>query len=319
MFDIYTKKRYISWHNKVNGLKTLWEFISERYMSHFSSHPSISIAWYNLAGNPNIDIISNNIFTPCEFTWYRSSASKNTNINIKYITDKDWSIYSFIYLAENSIMDPSYVIKNAHLFNNLHCLAANPRVTWRFIKDNPDFDWNHEYLSSNPNITIKIVKENPQIKWDHYTLSSNPAITWEDIISNPNIEWSPDRVSLNPNISIDIVLKNPRYCWNFEGLSKNAGITWDNILATPKLPWRYDMVAENPNITLEIILQEPLLLHLESICCNEFLYNETVFARTYNAAIKSRRQLVNSECDPIMGTYICAAIWKNALKYIGYE
>ena len=92
----------------------------------------------------------------------------------------------------------------------------------KFIKDNPDKNWDWRAISCNPNITWKIIQDNPNMSWEWYAISAHPNITFDIVQNNPDEPWDWKHLSDNPNINFDIVKNNPDKEWDYYALSSNT-------------------------------------------------------------------------------------------------
>ena len=115
-------------------------------------------------------------------------------------------LYSFI--LNNLDNDPKKLICTG--------FEVSKNLTWNFVKNNPNIDWNYDDLLQNPNTTLDRIKE--LISLDvlkyksssvYHNLSRNPNITWEIIKNNPNLNWNYKHLSSHKNITWDIVKNNP--------------------------------------------------------------------------------------------------------------
>jgi hypothetical protein len=63
-------------------------------------------------------------------------------------------------------------------------------ITWEFIINNKDknFDWYK--ISKHKNITWEIIKDNPNYPWNKTGVNENPNINWIIIRDNPGWDWA---------------------------------------------------------------------------------------------------------------------------------
>lgn len=168
---------------------------------------------------------------------------------------------------------------------NMSALSRNPGMTWEFVQQNMNREWDWGLLSSNPSVTIwEIVCANPSLPWSTKGLARNPNITWEHIQSSPERDWGRYKFHLakNPSITLDIIEKNFDYLtleyvannpnitldfylkyehmWNlagdivvFENLSANPNVTQEMIRDHKEISWDLEGLSRNPNMTWEFV------------------------------------------------------------------
>lgn len=152
-------------------------------------------------------------------------------------------------------------------------LIKNPNITWNFIQNHPEIDWNKEDFRYNPNLTWEIITQNDHINWDYNYLSSHPNITWEIISQNLSLPWGAYNVCFNPNITWEIVKAHP-FNWNFKVLcatvdysliepkdyifiSSNPKLTWEEVKNNLDKNWSWETLSTREFITPEIVNNHP--------------------------------------------------------------
>ncbi len=207
--------------------------------------------------------------------------NSNTTLDILEKNINDSILWNLAYANNNLTWE--FILKHQDKFAWQN-ISAHKCVTWKIIKDNPQYPWDYNGVSRNPNLTMEIILSHPEKPWcigilmdnlnlpwkyiqtlghihkkTRYGLGPSPMITWNDIISNPNEKWrwNWEGVSTNMHITIDIVLANLDLPWDWIDLSAHPNITLDHIKSHPELPWNMFGISWNANITLEMMDTNP--------------------------------------------------------------
>jgi hypothetical protein len=233
--DYFYKKLYNKYGINIKNYLYSNKNISLKYIE---KELSKGIDYDFLIINPNIDIES-------VILYYKENDLylfiHNNNLLYKYIDL--FETYDYI-----KYMEKTYKHKI-----NYKYLSANSNITWDFIKNNIDKDWNYNYMvRHNKNITLDIVLNNPNLfkNISSKDLSTIKSINWIDILNNPDINWNYNILSKNDNITFDIVLNNLDKKWCFSNLSMNRNITYDIIRNNPQFDWSIEKYLLNPNLRL---------------------------------------------------------------------
>ncbi len=168
-------------------------------------------------------------------------------------------------------------------------LSRNPNISLKYIKNNPDEEWNWKYISKK--VTYKEFIDNPDLPWDYLELSNNTNIpleyikdklsdklnlilyfdrndnllknygwfniskrvTNEEFENNPDLPWDYTGLSYNKNIPLDYIKNNLDKIWNWKYISQR--VTYEELINNPNLPWNYKYLSQNPNIPFKYKLQ----------------------------------------------------------------
>lgn len=176
---------------------------------------------------------------------------------------------------------------------NWFLVSANPDITWEYIYDHPEIDWNGRGLSLNPNTTYQHVLNDlngPQrYHWDWDALIVHPNFTWEIIRKHFShrclpgcfgkkkfIPWQFANYVRNPNFTLDISLQNKcivrekwkviKIWWDTQEIYKHENVTWKKIQTLRKdrgtmpyfgINWRG--VAQNKTVPAKTLMTHPKL------------------------------------------------------------
>ena len=199
-------------------------------------------------------------YMSCTMICAWDNVSKNHNLThntVNEYSDKPWesSLGSQPYITLDIIENNP----NIYFRREFSCygISTNPNITWDFIINNIDKNWEWRGLSNNQNMTWEIIQANLDKPWNWRILSRRADITWKTIQDNPDKPWDWDNISRNPNITLDIVKNNNEMEWDWYRISKHPNITWKMIGDNQELPWCWEGISENSNITTDIIHANP--------------------------------------------------------------
>lgn len=222
-------------------------------------HRELSWNWHDLSSNPNISMSIIKEYENCKWQWNYGGVSDNINIDIDFVldnSDKKWNLFSLSknpamgkYIGQPDTLD--WVWEYASFNNEISegileqnidkldfdRLSINHSLSWKFIEDNINRNWNWDAISTLPCINIDIVKSHPEIVWNWYSLSGNSGIRIEDIKNNPNLPWDKNKMCDNPNLTIEDVLYDRKFFNNWFDITMNENIGQTDIEKYPNLPW----------------------------------------------------------------------------------
>ncbi len=137
----------------------------------------------------------------------------------------------------------------------------NPDLTWDFIIQNTDINWNYTLLSRHQCVTLDIVKNNPNKEWCFVNLIQNRNITWDIIKNNPELPWKYYYFSYNPNMTWQIAsaTENTDIVWDYLHLTYLNDVTLYVIENNLNLGWDYYYLSGSDKINNEIVLNNPHL------------------------------------------------------------
>ena len=246
----------------------------------------------HMSFNPNItfNVVLNNPYKDWNLEALSHIFTINPHDYFKFYNDyHNYKIYLEFYLP---LEDIKYY-ENKYNYNiQKKYLSCNPFISWDFIIQNLDYNWNFRSLSKyNKNITPYIILNNPQY-FDNEcikNLSINPYITYENIKKYPEINWNYKNLSKNKNITIDIVLENLDKDWNFDYLIINKNITLEIIKKYNQFNWNKKLYTENPNFRLSDLdeFTEYDNFMIKNICTNNFDMDRKNFCEKHNININN--------------------------------
>lgn len=218
---------------------------------------------------------------------------KNPNLTlvmVEYFADSNLFLFSYEFvsrLLSNPRLGFSFLQSYPHVISQLipdyySLISNNPSLTFDFICQNSDFDWNWDELSYNPNITWDILTSNPDLPFTLVGFSNNPNLTWDIVQSFPDKHWNWNDISRHKCVTWPIVVNNPSKPWNWNNLSINSNITWDIIKSHPDKPWNMRYVSLNESLSWKIVAQNP-----DAGWDWKFLSRNTF--RLYSPAVKIQR------------------------------
>lgn len=215
-----------------------WDMISENSLCPW--------VWACVGGNPNVtwEIIQANP----QIKWSYRHISANPNITWDIVCANPHIPWDYQILSLNKNITPEIVAANPDKPWNMDSFRRNNYHTWDYIRthiSNPSSFPLSMVIARNPNITWKIIKDNPDFPWDWSTMCENPSVTWADIQANPDKPWHWRCTSKNPNVTWGIMQSNPKQPWAWDMVSVNRSITWDIIDANPRIPWDWGFMCYN--------------------------------------------------------------------------
>lgn len=256
-FNVIEKKEYVEKYISQNYQNHKNNFITIGYNS-ISLYNNITYQlvidninlnwdWCCISGHINItyDIIKKNN----NIQWDYDGILSNKNIKfdelVKYIIEKN-------NLSENNWINEIKEIEKGKLLYDesitLHIIMQNKGITENDIKKYNEINWSYKLLSSNCNISWKFVLDNFDCEWDFNMLFSRPVNTWEQIKSMGKIIFEDfDETNILSNFDKKTI--------GF--ISKNPNITWDIIENNLHEMWDWNMISINPNISMKIINDNP--------------------------------------------------------------
>jgi len=138
-------------------------------------------------------------------------------------------------------------------------ISANPNLTWVYIEENIEENWNWYELSQHPNITWDLIRSRPDLPWVWGRIASNPNITWDIIKNHSRLYMATHRVSINPSITWNIIKANPQYGWKWDLLTMHRNTTLDIIQSQIDSGLNLDsnLLSANPNLTWRFVRDHP--------------------------------------------------------------
>jgi len=208
-------------------------------------------------------MIKNNKKIPWDYDGILTNKNIKFDELVEYIIEKN-------NLNKNDWINEIKQNEKGQLFTNesptLRTLMWNRGITVNDIKKYKEIDWCYDLLSSNCNMSWDFVMENIDKNWDWQMLFSRPTNTWDEIknfgslifedfdenniLNNFNkstVMW----ISQNPNISWDIISNNLHEKWNWDSVTINPNITMKIINDNPDKLWNKNVMYENKNISFE--------------------------------------------------------------------
>jgi hypothetical protein len=104
------------------------------------------------------------------------------------------------------------------------------------------------------NLTWEYITNHPELDWDYKLLSSHSCITWEIIRDNPEKNWNVIEVMKNSNITLDIIFKNERWFFTVKKSNEFFDIIRDKQL------YETNKTIRIVNETVQILLQRVVAL-----------------------------------------------------------
>lgn len=99
-----------------------------------------------------------------------------------------------------------------------------------------------EHLSQNPNLTFEFILEYQNQNWDWYELSKHKCITWNLVQDYHELPWDYFGLSENPNITMDIIENNMDFDWCYIGLIDDV---YCGIINNPNLISNFNFIQKN--------------------------------------------------------------------------
>ncbi len=173
--------------------------------------------------------------------------------------------------------------------------GQNPNITWAFIKKHGiNRPWEWQQIARIIEFSIEELLDfwnligKRQTKLCGKYLSSNSNITWKMICATMDvIAWNwKDMARSNENITVDVL---------------------ERLLQMRPPSERTELIQDylsNPNVTYEFICANQLntLAHITTFARNEFLWNDTVYARSIKEDIENRRAAIKRALNAAVGT-----------------
>ena len=215
------------------------------------------IDYEQLSSNIYLD---KNIFLIYSFNnWNMDKVSANPSLVSTLVLErtitKNWNLE---ILYGNPSFNPELITKDKRwqkfTKESMNNLSANPRLTSKFMKNNPKFPWMIKSLSKNPNIDLSIIKSNYELFWDWDALSENPAVTTKFIKECFKFEWD-NAYRIKNNSTNEIVKENfpnLHFSWNWDKISKKQNLT-EEFITDFKDKINFRELSKNPCITLKIL------------------------------------------------------------------
>jgi hypothetical protein len=259
-------KEYINF--KTNQLELIFRKYNKKInwnMHSLSSNPNITteiiedypnMGWqWNFQGvsdniNIDLDFVKNNEDKP----WNNFALSKNPSL-AEHIGQPDTIDWVWKYVCCNKKVSEGILEQNIEKLDWVSLSYYNCNLSWKFIEENINKNWNWDRVSSFPCINIDIVKAYPDIDWNFSVLSKNKSITIKDIKNNPQLNWDTDMICSNPNLTIEDVLQDRNLFSNWGNITSNESITQDIIEQYTNLPWDIDSIVIKSGINIDFVLK----------------------------------------------------------------
>lgn len=237
---------------------------------HVIDNPHLDWDWCAISGHNNVtfEMIKNNDKIPWNYEGILSNKNIGFDELVEYVIkfnnlDKtDWvneiiqmekgqltddKSATFNQLLKNKGITVNDIMKYKELPWDYYSLSLNCNITWDFVLENidEDWDWDLDGLFSRPtNSWDDIKKYGPLIleDWDENNvldnfdestvnhISTNPNITWNIIANNMHENWDWSGVTVNPNITMKIINDNPSVPWDKNLIYKNKSISFDDLV-----------------------------------------------------------------------------------------
>ena len=183
-----------------------------------------------------------------------NGVSANTNLTIEFYQKFDNWKWKHQFLCANSALLPQEIVAVGIEIDG-HYLSKNPRLTRKFVDDNPDIVWNIRFLTTNPGTKDDIFKNPPPNFICYINYSKNKEVTPEFYTAHPGcfFNWNQLSVRFPFEFIKNIIDKDPmcRFgnCWPY--ISMNPDVTMETVRKYPEYPWCYRTLCLNPSIDPE--------------------------------------------------------------------
>ena len=175
-------------------------------------------------------------------------APKISLLDVIYaLKHKSDNLLIILWQEKKSSVSWEYIYDNLDLQWNWKELSRAPFIKWDTIVNNLWAPWIPEMVSWNINITISIIREHPfgpdielvpEWKWNMEAISSK--VDWDTVVRSPDGLYSQDNIFIG--------------AWDWRGLSRNINVTMRIIEDHPLCPWDWDAISINPNLTFEDLI-----------------------------------------------------------------
>lgn len=166
--------------------------------------------------------------------------------------------YDWIALSLNSAISFEFIKNNRNFQWNISAVSRNNSITESIVRSNLDFPWSYKDLCANPNISFDFmlefaIKPTAKVDLNWNELSKNESISMEIIDQYHSYPWSDTFISCNPNISSNYILNNGKNRkWVMAYVSANKAITERDIYKK-LLDFNYTNLSSNPNLPAKYI------------------------------------------------------------------
>ena len=305
-------KTKLKWYFKFLSLNSNidWKVIESNPKKHWD---------YNLLSineNINYDIINDNKDRNWNLNYYAHNKNlKDNEIDLiqksNRINEVDSMQRIFIYTFssnENFNLDD---LNKYHKKYELdwNSLSQNKFLTFDFVKNNLEKNWNWSKIIDNPNVinhkTIKKINEiglnyrdilgNSSFKYEYLkkllpndfsymNFSRNINMDWNLVCENPLKDWDWDSLSRNESLIWNIVKNNLHLPWNWAEISKHKCVKIQTIKENINLQWSWESISSNPNINPFFVLEN-------------YSMNWSISNLTFNDMKSGKRNFIKKNLD----------------------
>lgn len=167
----------------------------------------------------------------------------HSNLSFNFLQKHFWSDHPFMLRHPGAILEITNYITyydDTVIFQNLH---NNSNITFDFICEHSDKEWDWSELVKHPNITIKDIFDNLDLPLITYSWWENPNIMPDDLMNSPDYKWFV--VSSSPNASIEYIIKHKTFPWIWSEVSANPNLTVKIISEHPEIKSDYNKISTN--------------------------------------------------------------------------
>lgn len=185
---------------------------------------------------------------------------------------------------------------------NWRNLSDNSHITWEFVKQHLDEEW--DFFKLSVTLPIDDILENTRYDWNWYKVSQNKSVRWHHVKNNIDLPWDYEFLQRNENITFEMLVSiAPRvsinwwtlsshpqldfeivkehlgceYMWDWNALTMNKNITWDIIQENPTRPWKLQQFSNNENVNWDIVINNPDVKWDYNAIMDRCGFNKTVF------------------------------------------
>ena len=171
---------------------------------------------------------------------------------VKAYPDKEWN---YEILSHNTPpLEIIYENPNKE-WDYFWSISRLSNISWGFIEDNLDKNWDFGHLCEKTNIDWDVVSRNFR-KFCYTHLCDNPTLTWEIVNKYKEVPWDFGSFTRNKNITWDIIDRNKDKDWCFYSLDYNPTITYQLFLEKKdEHGWDHFWYSANPNLSFEIVFK----------------------------------------------------------------
>ena len=158
-----------------------------------------------------------------------------------------------------SYLDLDYIIKNKEIPWNGTELSKNPQITFSFVKDHPEWEWDWFYLTrkfTSGGDDLFIIRENADEEWDWDYLSEFVS-DWGFISEFFDKPWDIEKLSERDDFDFSLIEQDIDAGWNFRRLVDANDFGIEILRKYSECEWPWFMIHKSVNFDWDMVREFP--------------------------------------------------------------